>query len=269
MKIDFDKMKEVMELMAPRPSGPDLTCMSYWLPKLYEAKLPIPDTILVRLCREEAWDIFQVFDGKPITGKANPFFARLKGAADRIGYPCFLRTGHTSNKHSWERTCFLQTPDDLVQHVVALIEFSECCCMFGVPYDVWAVRGLLPTIPYGVCEYYGNMPICKEFRFFVDDGDVRCWHPYWPKDALKQGKAKFFEGFSYKKLLSPWGVKTDGPSPLLRLFELAEQAGKAVGGSWSVDLLETKGGWYITDMAEAKQSFHWVGCEFEKFYKID
>lgn len=31
--------------------------------------------------------------------------------------------------------------------------------------------------------------------------------------------------------------------------------------AWSVDVLETRRGWFVTDMAEAARSFHWPGCE--------
>jgi hypothetical protein len=44
------------------------------------------------------------------------------------------------------------------------------------------------------------------------------------------------------------------------LVALAEKAGAAVGGSWSIDILETEKGWYVTDMAEAYKSFHWEDC---------
>lgn len=29
----------------------------------------------------------------------------------------------------------------------------------------------------------GNMPVNREFRFFVRDADVICFHPYWPDRA--------------------------------------------------------------------------------------
>ena len=47
---------------------------------------------------------------------------------------------------------------------------------------------------------------------------------------------------------------------MAELRNLASAAGKAVGGEWSVDILETRRGWYITDMAEAYKSWHWEGC---------
>jgi hypothetical protein len=42
----------------------------------------------------------------------------------------------------------------------------------------------------------------------------------------------------------------------------AKAAGCAVGGAWSVDILETKRGWFVTDMAEASKSFHWPECPY-------
>jgi hypothetical protein len=34
-----------------------------------------------------------------------------------------------------------------------------------------------------------------------------------------------------------------------------------------VDILETKRGWFVTDMAEAGKSWHWPGCKNEKAFK--
>jgi hypothetical protein len=46
-----------------------------------------------------------------------------------------------------------------------------------------------------------------------------------------------------------------------QLTDLANAAGQAVGGAWSVDVLETRRGWYVTDMAEAASSCHeWPDC---------
>ena len=46
-----------------------------------------------------------------------------------------------------------------------------------------------------------------------------------------------------------------------QLETLVRCAGCAVGGGrWSVDVLETERGWFITDMAQAHVSHHWEGC---------
>jgi hypothetical protein len=51
------------------------------------------------------------------------------------------------------------------------------------------------------------------------------------------------------------------------LDQIAIAAGAALGGAWSVDILETKRGWFVTDMAEAGKSWHWPGCKNEKAFK--
>jgi hypothetical protein len=55
------------------------------------------------------------------------------------------------------------------------------------------------------------------------------------------------------------------------LTELANAARQAVGGAWPIDVLETRCGWYVTDMAEAEKSWHeWPDCpnRFERAGEI-
>jgi len=241
----------------------DPTCLSYWFPKIKAADIPTPKTILVEMPYEAHKDIYNLFDGNPMTGEAEPFFQTIKNATDRIGYPCFLRTGQTSNKHSWEKTCYLKGPEGIRSHVIALVEFSSIADMCGLDCSIWVVRELLPIKPFGKCPRYGNMPINKEFRVFVDNGQIRCWHPYWPKYALERGgvtigknpgdNSEYLTEEDYTSLCSPEGNYA--------FLEIASKAGKVLGGAWSVDILETSKGWYLTDMAEAHKSFHWEGCE--------
>src|ERR1041385_8354898 len=110
----------------------DKTCMSYWFPKLEAAGLPVPRTIMVSMSHEAFRDVFRVFDGEDMQGDAEPFFEEIKKAADQIGYPCFLRTGQTSAKHSWERSCFLPSPDAIRAHVIEIVEYSECVTLIGL-----------------------------------------------------------------------------------------------------------------------------------------
>lgn len=228
----------------------DKTALSYWFPKLLAAGLPVPRTTIIPMPTAAQEDICAAFDGQDGTGAVKPFFDMLAAAAGEFGFPCFLRTDHTSAKHSWKRSCFLPSADDIPGHVSEIIEFSECCDLIGLPWDTWVVRELLPTMPDGVCPGYGDMPICREFRFFVEDGTVRCHHPYWPREALEHGGAP--ADLDYDALCR---MKDDAA-----LTALASAAGAAVGGAWSVDILETRRGWFITDMAEARRSFHWEGC---------
>lgn len=251
------ELSEYVEMLEKTPSRPiDKTSLAYWFPLIEKAGLPVPKTEILTMPLESQAIIWMVFDCRDEGKKSppEPFFDDLKAAAERLGLPCFLRTTQTSAKHSWKRTCFLDSVDNLRQHVFEIAEFSVCADFIGLDWSTWVVRELLPTIPYGTCPRYGDFPVCKEFRFFVDDGKVRCAHPYWPLEALNDG-----------------GWEPDAPIDIAyadlcrmensrELYELAERAGRAVGGSWSVDILETERGWYVTDLAEAHKSFHWEEC---------
>lgn len=232
----------------------DLSAMSYWFPKLEAAGLPVPRTKLFKMPADVQQEIWEALDGKPGAGLIAEFARQVTVLAADFAYPIFLRTDHTSGKHDWKRTCFVERATDIASHLVAIAEHSETAGIIGLPWDSWAIREFLPTIPLAVCPNFGDMPVCREFRAFVDDGEVQCVHPYWPEKALMQG-----------------GITRPQPDFLAKLYAfdvdilrkvpvLASRAGAAVGGAWSVDVLETSRGWFVTDMAEAHKSFHWEGC---------
>jgi hypothetical protein len=105
---------------------------------------------------------------------------------------------------------------------------------------------------------YEGMPLAREFRFFVSDGEIHCWHPYWPEFAVERGhptdpdwKSKVAE------LSSLVGTEKD------TVFELARRVAVEFekDGAWSVDICKTADGrWLVTDMAVAERSWHWPGC---------
>lgn len=235
----------------------DKSALSYWFPKIEAAGLPVPRTKLFNMPKEASADVWALFDGKESNTGMSAFAAQIKEAAVEMGLPVFLRTDHTSGKHNWERTCYVTDADKIAAHIASIAEFSECCGMFGeLPWDKWVVREFLPIIPYGVCPGYGNMPINREFRFFVEDGEVKCFHPYWPAESLEQGGAPNTLGYNNLCSLASKDER--------ELRDLASRAGKAVGGAWSIDMLDTERGWFITDMAEAHKSFHWPLCPHKK-----
>lgn len=241
------------------PMYVDKNSLSYWFPRIGDAKLPVPLTRIVRVPTASIQkDLFRPLDGKEFEGPAKIWLEVLKLAAEEIGFPCFLRTGHTSGKHDWDRTCYVASAKDLASHVLALIEFSETCDVFGLPWIVWAVRELLPTKP--VATVYRGMPLCREFRCFVEDGKLICMHPYWPAAAIEQGLP---EGETLSKQSHDL-LHNATVSEVDEIKELAKRAGKACGGRWSVDILDTERGWFVTDMALMDQSSHWPGCPHGK-----
>src|SRR2546421_167369 len=97
-----------------------------------------------------------------------------------MGFPCFLRTGMLSDKHSWKQTCFVEDTQGLPGRVGRLVEASFMANIAGDPlnYDFWCVRKLTPTGP--VVTYFNDMPIAMEVRAFIKDGKTQCVHQYWP-----------------------------------------------------------------------------------------
>jgi hypothetical protein len=246
---------------APSPDGlghsatvpnADRTALSYWFPKVLAAGLPVPKTNIIQMS-DDAHRTIAVHlwgedaDPSPVAA----FVETLKATAAGFGLPFFLRTDHTSGKHDWDRACFVADPNELTTHVYTIAEYSELAGLIGMPWRKWVVREMLPTKPVGFCPVYRNMPVCKEFRFFVDGEKIECFHPYWPRHALRQGGCEL-SSEEYAELCDPGDVG--------ELSRIASRAGGAVGGRWSVDLLETERGWFLTDMAEADKSFHWDGC---------
>jgi len=246
----------------------DKKCLSYWLPLIEAAGLPVPRTVIV----ETDVELVALLDGESPIGLEG-FLICLRAAGDQLGWPAFLRTGHTSGKHEWKRTCYVPSGDKLGRHVYALVEFSNCVNEpLGLPTNVWCMRELLPTKPVFTAPAYGDMPICREFRVFVDGDKVRCLHPYWPHEVLMRGfpllRADSFE--ARHDLPCDFDLPDDFEEKYAALCDLrddeetirslASQAGAALGGAWSVDLLDTDRGWYVTDAAEADRSFHWERC---------
>lgn len=238
----------------------DKNCLSYWFPKLESAGIPVPKTEILTIPEEARAAIWELFDGKKIDmSPINQFAADIEAAAKRIAgpdkkyYPYFIRTGQTSHKHAWEKTCWCSRDSDIPSHIVALAEFSECADMLGLPWHTWAVREMLPTKPITILGRYGGFPLVPEVRCFIKAGEILCSHPYWPTEAV-------FKGGCDSPLIAGLAQDMSGD-----WRPLAQQAAEAFADdeAFSVDILPTERGWYVTDMALARRSYHWDGCPVE------
>ena len=224
-------------------------CLSYWFPKLASA---IPSQVpLTEIIRTDC-DLMQLLDGQTPDGFTE-FISTLRAACDRIGYPAFLRTGHTSNKHSWDKTCHVLRESKIGNHVAALVEFSECCGIVGMPYNVWAVREWLPGKIIGTAPRYSRMPIRREFRIFIRDHMIECGHPYWPRKAIVRGECT-------KDVLTGLSAMNRLGEDREAVYGLVSRVAQEFDGYWSVDVLATDRGWFVTDMARGEDSFHWESC---------
>jgi hypothetical protein len=231
-------------------------CLSYWFPKLEVAGLPVPRTRIVRV----DFDLMPLCDGKEPDGFAE-FLDRLRLAALAISGvgPWFLRTGQGSGKHNWKHTCHVTDLARIGVHVRNLVEWSHIVSIFSLAHDVWCVREMLPVTPVATLTSYGDMPLVREVRVFIEDGKVACIHPYWPEGSIRQGIHPQATEAVAQAVVS--GAKLSQAEALPALF-LAEKVAPvfAGDGAWSVDLLETRNGWFVTDIAVAGESYHWPDC---------
>lgn len=228
-------------------------CISKWFPQIEAAGLPIPKTIII----ETGCELIRLCDGECPQGYEE-FRAQLAKAVEQVGSPAFLRTGMTSAKHYWNKTCYLPDTNDLDRHISEIVDFSLCADIFGLDISVWAVRELLPTEP-AFHAFSGKMPITKERRYFVEGSEVLCAHPYWPEEAfVSRYERDHADVKNWRELLAK--LNEDSEEDRRQLQLLTQRAGAAVEGAWSIDWLWTKRGWYLTDMAPAETSYHWEGC---------
>lgn len=212
----------------------------------------MPETIIV--CTD--LPLIELLDGKMPAG-FDAFVAQLRQAGDKLGYPCFLRTGQGSGKHGWRRTCFIQSPEDFPSHVAALVEWSEMVDFMGLRWNVWCVRKWL-HLPAPFTAYLG-MPVAPEWRYFVRSGKVICSHFYWPKRAVEEGDYDGELPPNWRRLWQLMQVREAGEATAMN--ELAERAALALGDSWSIDICRDRdGSYWLTDCAEAARSFHWEKC---------
>jgi hypothetical protein len=224
------------------------------------AGVPVPKTEIVRL--PDDWHrLSRYLDGPDgdIPEWGDRVFAQVREAADRVGpYPVFLRTGQGSGKHDWGRCCFVGHPDDIIARVIGLVEWSCMVDFMGLRYDVFAAREMLPVEPVAVLSRYNGMPLVAEVRGFVSNGEAQCLHPYWPTGSIRQGMGDVpadFDDIVARSRPTPEEIAAH-VRPLLDRVAAAF----AGDGAWSVDVLKTRAGWFVTDMAEAERSFHWPEC---------
>ena len=234
----------------------DRNSLDYWFPKLQRAGLPVPRTEIVRY---EHDDLTGILEGE-MPRYWDDLVMQMNNAVRRIGLPCFLRSGQTSGKHNWSKTCLFTGAMPIGNHVRDIVEFSCMADFFGLDVGVWAVRELLPTQPIAVLPRYNGFPLVQEVRGFVRDGKIECKHDYWPAGAIEEGFYSDDKPANLAEILER--SKVTDERDLAEIDRLLERVAAvfAGDGGWSVDVLKTTRGFYVTDMAVAEQSYHDPEC---------
>jgi len=224
----------------------DDNCLSFWYPKIKDV-VPTPKTHWVKV--SDGHRLIELTEGK-VPDVMHFLSEALKEMVRMIGgRECFLRTGQGSGKHDWSNCCHVVNSNRIENHICRLVEWSHLVSLLGLPHDVWVVREMLPTQSLFKCTAYGGMPVVREWRYFVEDGEILYGIPYWPEDALEQGQPDVENWRD-----SIWYLHAEPPD---EVAEMARMASRKVRGKWSIDLLDTANGWYVTDMAVAEQSYGW------------
>lgn len=237
------------------PAEEQKTNLVHWYPVLQAIRMRTPKTAIVYSGDVEL--------GKLTEGKKpenlDVFVKRMKHELKNFTLPVFLRTGMMSYKHDWKNSCYLEREKDLIEHVGNIVEASHIANIAGFPFDYsfWVIREMLETKPI-FYAFGGRMPITKEFRFFINNGEVQCYHPYWPEEAFEQMGRKLNKTQAKKlKVIQKLNKKDEE-----ELKAMAKYIAGPFREYWSVDFLQAKNGlWYCIDMATGDRSYHWPECE--------
>jgi hypothetical protein len=230
----------------------------YWFPKIAWLDIPVPNTKVALLTSEEK------------TAYANPEadsfdISRLHGEVktiinSRFHLPVFLRTDEFSNKHFWNRSCYLDNFSNLGRNLQELIIGSKTANFIGcLPLEAIAVREYIPMDTK--FHAFSGMPVNPERRYFIRDGKVKCHHPYWIEDAIEQGTPNEKLPASWKELAKE--MNFESPEEIDLLSRYCTKVAQALNGYWSVDFCKAKDGrWVLIDMALGNESWHPHDCKY-------
>lgn len=232
--------------------------LSYWYPKIQNIKgVRTPETIIIPFDFRSYW---KVLDGQPLPEQAEKDFQKYYAAAEKLGYPVFMRTSQSSDKHSWKNTCYVESKEKLRKNLFNQIEHDAICDLFP---NAVVFRKFIPMESY-FTAWHGNFPVNKEIRCFINEGRLECYHPYWFEDAIKQAEqygAVSDPNWRDRLPLITEFSKDDMAEIIGMLEKILPRFGKEW---WSVDFAKSKRGkWYLIDMALGPVSYHYEGCKFK------
>lgn len=244
------------------PNQFDPNCISVWYP-IIENAVPTPKTQIVKLPVTLAQWIFEnCGTGWPIHLETTPsacaiaeLFEKaiqevMTGATTRQHpHAMFMKSGLFSAKHRYKQACMLDLAGPIEATYRALaIAYDGLVSSVPPTYSalgVWAFREFLGSRP--AFRAFGGTPIVREYRFFTKCGNVDGYQPYWPSHAIKEADCPESE---WRRALDD----ISGPPPVEAIF-YAQVVARMFPNDWSVDLFESVDGWYVIDMAVAKDSY--------------
>ncbi len=221
--------------------------MLYWWPRVKDLDIPVPETKIIKVSHG---DMRSMVD-PGIPGYPYEILETIKREAKDM-LPVFIRTDQASDKHGYQGSCVAYTESEISSCVAGTIEFNLMADMIGLPFKAIVVRELL-RLEAPFKAFHGGLPIAKERRYFISDGEVREWFPYWQHSAIEQTsfhpqRSDWRQALIRINYQSPWEVET--------LISYAEKVAQTIDGYWSVDFACTKDDeWYLIDVAPGELSW--------------
>ena len=270
-EIDNSHRKIQLPSLPPLPTElrpPNPNDLSEWFPLLQATGIRVPRTTIIDSKRD---DLLRILDGdhrddSELNDAWRSLLEHIVDAGNEMGWPIFLRTGEGSGKHWWKDTCYVTAPEDVPSHVKSLIEWSALVDIMGLPDRFWVVREFLP-LRYEFKAFL-EMPVAREFRFFLRDGKVECVHPYWPEFSIRDSSIPAEEWAP--KLEQQNRLNADERAFLVNMIESSLAGSPLCDRYWSFDMAQLapsavareEDSWVAIDMALGELSFHWPDCEF-------
>ncbi len=226
--------------------------MLYWYPQIKDLDLLMPKTEMIVIPTKK---LIKLINNKEDTERfLSEYKEKILERAKKIGYPLFMRTDQMACKHDWKNTCYVPSEKDLINHLFRLVDGNFCVDMFGEAEPNAIVFREFLELDWSF-KAFADMPIAREFRFFIRDGTVECRHPYWPPNAIRRPSIDDWLDILRKQSILK-------PSEKTLLDNYSKTIGNVLSGYWSVDYCRTREGlWYLTDMALGEQSYHWSTCD--------
>lgn len=235
----------------------DPNSMCLWWPKVAGLAVPRPETVIVDVGHDRLCDLLDGQDLPPM------IWDEIRSAADRLGYPVFMRTDLSSGKHDYRDTCYVDSSEALERNLWALVEANLIADFIGLPCEAIVLRQYIPLATQ-FTAFSGSLPIAPERRYFVRDGLIACHHPYWPAEAI--ARSCFCDLDPCPALPSDWRTRLDEMNRPWRgeeatLNGYAALIANALPEFWSIDFaLGNDHVWYFIDAARGERSWHPEEC---------
>lgn len=225
----------------------DKSGISYWYPRIKNI-IPTPKTVIIPVTNADFKDY------KPIYKLLDKIQFELNNA--HITYPLFLKTDIYSEKWEWANSCFVESDRYLFTNMIHLLVKCEEEDLGEVKEFVIKEFLSLETAFLA----FNNMPVAKERRYFIENKQVLCHHPYWEENSIE------FYSDSYP---SDWkqklnDINNETGSEIAYLSELAVLFARLIDddGYYSVDFaMDIHGNWYLIDVANGHRSYHNESCK--------